>query len=637
MLSLPVRRMPVGAEVHGDGVHFRVWAPGRRRVTVVLEDGGRATELLPEEDGYFSGDCARARTGTLYRFRLDGGANPLPDPASRFQPKGPHGPSAVVDGSRFEWTDTGWRGVSLPGQVLYEMHVGTFTPEGSYAAAARELPWLRDLGVTVVELMPLAEFPGRFGWGYDGVDLFAPSHLYGEPDELRRFVDRAHAVGIGVILDVVYNHLGPAGNYLEQFAPAYFTDRYETEWGRAINFDGAGAAHVREFFAENAAYWIREFHFDGLRLDATQSIFDASDEHVLVTIGRRAREAAAGRDIILVAENEPQHVRLVRPVSQRGYGLDALWNDDLHHTLVVAASGRREAYYGDHAGAPQEIVSAAKWGYLLQGQHYRWQGKRRGTPALDLPPAAFVAFLENHDQVANSGTGRRLHQTTTEGRYRALSALILLWPGTPMLFQGQEFASSRPFFYFADHEPELAAMVREGRAAFLSQFPSLADLARRGLLADPADVATFEACRLDWSERDRNAAVVALYRDLLALRRGAAAFRAQAHRGVDGAVLGPAAFALRYFDGPPGVWQPGRSAGEVTAGDRLLLVNLGIELRLEAAPEPLLAPPEGSRWDVEWSSEDPAYRGGGTPPIETDRGWHVPGHAAIVLRPVRDS
>jgi maltooligosyltrehalose trehalohydrolase len=392
---------------------------------------------------------------------------------------------------------------------------------------------------------------------------------------------------------------------------------------------------VREFFVENAVYWIREYHFDGLRLDATQSIFDESDEHVLAALGRRAREAAAGRDIILVAENEPQHVGLVRPIAQGGYGLDALWNDDLHHTLVVAATGRREAYYSDHAGTPQEIVSAAKWGYLLQGQFYRWQGKRRGTPALDLPPTAFVAFLENHDQVANSGTGRRLHQVTTPGRYRALSALMLLWPGTPMLFQGQEFASSRPFFYFADHARELSSKVRTGRTDFLSQFPSLADLARRGLLADPDDAATFEACKLDWSERERHADVVSLHRELLTLRRETAAFRAQAHRGVDGAVIGPEAFVLRYFDGPPGVW---RAAGNANAagGDRLLVVNLGLALALEAAPEPLLAPPEGCRWELAWSSEHPDYGGGGTPAIETNRGWRVPGHAAVVLRPIVD-
>jgi maltooligosyltrehalose trehalohydrolase len=434
-----------------------------------------------------------------------------------------------------------------------------------------------------------------------------------------------------VILDVVYNHLGPDGNYLKAFSPAYFTDRYENEWGDAINFDGPDAGPVREFMIENAAYWIREFHFDGLRLDATQCIFDASDEHVIAAMATRVRQEAAPRSVIVVAENEPQHARLVRRRTAGGFGVDALWNDDLHHTTIVAATGRSEAYYSDHAGAPQEFVSAAKWGYLLQGQRYRWQGKRRGTASLDIEPARFVAFLENHDQVANSAHGRRLHQLTTPGRYRALSALILLWPGTPMLFQGQEFASSRPFVYFADHAPTLAAKVARGRAEFLSQFPSVSDRAIRDALPDPAAADTFAASVLDLREREAHAPVVALHRDVLRLRRETPAFRAQAYRGVDGAVLGAEAFALRYFDGAPGEPQ---DPADRRRGDRLLLVNLGRDLHLEAAPEPLLAPPEGCHWAVEWSSEAREYDGAGTPPIEDEaHGWHLPGHAAVVLRP----
>jgi len=510
--------------------------------------------------------------------------------------------------------------------------VGTFTPEGTWAAAGRELPWLKALGVTCVEMMPIAEFPGRFGWGYDGVDLFAPARAYGRPDDLRAFVDRAHALGLGVILDVVYNHLGPDGNYLKEFSAAYFTDRYTNEWGDAINFDGPGSRAVREFVVENAAYWVREFHFDGLRLDATQCIFDASDEHVIAELAARVRQEAAPRAVILVAENEPQHARLVRPRAAGGYDLDALWNDDLHHTAVVAATGRSEAYYSDHAGAPQELISAAKWGYLLQGQRYRWQKQRRGTASLDVEPARFVAFVENHDQVANSARGRRLHQLTTPGRYRALSALLLLWPGTPMLFQGQEFASSRPFLYFADHEPALASEVARGRAEFLAQFPSVADRAITRTLADPAAPQTFAQCVLDLRERDTHAPVVALHRDLLRLRRESAAFRAQSYRGVDGAVLGPEAFLLRYFDGPPG---QAHDPAAVDRGDRLLIVNLGRNLDLDAAPEPLLAPPAGCRWAVQWSSEAPEYDGAGTPAIEDEtRGWHLPAHAAVVLRPV---
>jgi maltooligosyltrehalose trehalohydrolase len=306
---MPTRRLPIGAEPHGDGTHFRVWAPRARTLNVQGATGG-ATSLKPEGNGYFSG-VAPLGPGACYRYRLDDEQS-YPDPGSRFQPEGPHGPSMVVDPEAFRWTDGQWRGVARPGQVIYEMHVGTFTREGTWQAAARELPELARLGITIVEMMPVAEFAGRFGWGYDGVALFAPTRLYGGPDDLRHFVDRAHAVGIGVLLDVVYNHLGPDGNYLAAFAPEYFTDRYANEWGQAVNFDGRDAEPVREFFTANAAYWIDEFHMDGLRLDATQQMFDASPRHVLVDIVRHARAAARGRSILLVAENEPQDARLAR-------------------------------------------------------------------------------------------------------------------------------------------------------------------------------------------------------------------------------------------------------------------------------------------------------------------------------------
>jgi maltooligosyltrehalose trehalohydrolase len=621
------RRLPIGAEIlPSGGVHFRVWAPRRRRVEVVLEGGGAsprrepaAVALEPEGGGYFSGRASAAGAGSLYRFRLDGEPALYPDPAARFQPEGVHGPSQVIDPGAFRWTDGGWRGVRLRGQVLYEMHVGTFTRAGTWEAAARELPELAALGVTVLEVMPVAEFPGRFGWGYDGVDLFAPTRLYGTPDDFRRFVDRAHAAGLGVILDVVYNHFGPDGNYLKQYAADYFTDRYENEWGEAINFDGPNAGPVREFFAANAAYWVDEFHLDGLRLDATQQIFDSSPDNILAVLARRVRAAARGRATLLVAENEPQETRLVRPPEQGGYGLDCLWNDDFHHSATVALTGHNEAYYTDYLGRPQEFVSAAKWGYLYQGQRYQWQKKRRGTPALDLGPAHFVTFTQNHDQVANSGRGQRCHELTSPGRFRALTALLLLGPGTPMLFQGQEFAASGPFLYFADHKPDLAKLVCKGRAEFLAQFRSLAAPEVQDCLPRPDEAATFERCKLDFAERERHKPLYDLHRDLLRLRREEPAFRAQRPRGLDGAVLGDAAFVLRYFA------EDGR--------DRLLLVNLGRDLRLDPAPEPLLAPPAGAAWDILWSSEDPRYGGNGTAPLDTEANWIIPGEAAVVLQP----
>jgi maltooligosyltrehalose trehalohydrolase len=613
------RRLPIGAEYQGDGrTHVRVWAPAASRVDVVVGGGSTATALAAEADGYFSG-VVEAAPGDRYQFRLGDDAHLYPDPASRYQPDGPHAASQIVDPSAFEWTDTGWRGAELRGQVIYELHVGTFTPDGTLAAAIAELAELARLGITMIEVMPIAEFDGRFGWGYDGVDLFAPFHHYGAPDDLRRFVDAAHHHGIAVILDVVYNHFGPVGNYLRAFSPAYFSDRYENEWGDAINFDGENAGPVRELVVSNAGYWIDEYHVDGLRLDATQQIFDASPEHVLAAIGRRAREVAGDRSIVLVAENEPQETRLVRPAAEDGYGLDGLWNDDFHHSAMVALTGRREAYYSDTQGDPQELISAAKYGYLFQGQHYYWQRNRRGTPAWGLPPHAFVAFLQNHDQVANSARGARGHELTSPGRWRAMTAFLLLGPSTPMLFQGQEFGSAAPFLYFADFEDAaLAAAVKRGRAEFLTQFPSIVEYERVAALDDPGDPATFERCKLDRGERERNGHVVALHRDLLRLRRDDAAFAVRDRCDLDGCVLSASAFALRFFT-------PGH------ADDRVLVVNLGPELLRRSFAEPLLAPPRGCDWTVRWSSEQPAYGGAGMADPWPDEYWRIPAESAMVL------
>lgn len=605
------RRLPCGVEVQPGGIHARVWAPSVTSVDLVLLRGDRRIPLTREPDGHFSAFVSEAGDGDRYWFALDG-ERPRPDPCSRCQPEGPHGPSAVVDPDRFAWSDEGWPGVRREGNILYEMHVGTFTPDGTWRAATEELPRLAELGITVIEMMPVAEFAGRFGWGYDGVDLYAPTHLYGEPDDLRAFVDRAHALGIGVILDVVYNHLGPDGNYLSEFSADYFTDKYENDWGAAINFEGPAPA--REFFVANAGYWIDEFHFDGLRLDATQDIEDASDPHVLAEIAAHARRMAEPRTILLIGENEPQDVRLVTPAADGGYGLDALWNDDFHHTAVTALTGRREAYYHDYKGTPQELLSCAKYGFLYQGQYYPWQKGRRGTPTLGLPARSFVTFLENHDQVANSAFGRRLNQIACPGRLRALTALLLLGPGQPMLFQGQEYWSTAPFLYFADHKEELRAPITEGRREFLRQFDTISDPEVEGRLPPPLDGATFLRTRLDPAECARNAEAVALHRDLIALRREDPVVAAG---DVDGAVLGPEVLLLRYFGGEH--------------GDRLLILNLGCDLDLVPAPEPLLAPPLDCEWTLQWSSESVRYGGQGTAPIHPEREWHLPGETAVLL------
>lgn len=610
--------MPAGAEPVPSGVHFRVWAPEHEQIELILSDPSLAVRLEREGSGYFSALVRQAKAGTRYRYRIDGGET-YPDPISRFQPEGPHGPSEVIDPDAFRWSDDSWGGVKLNGQVIYEMHAGTFTPEGIWASAAAKLEFLRDTGITVIEVMPVSEFPGQFGWGYDGVQPFAPTRLYGAPDDFRCFVDRAHAVGLGVILDVVYNHFGPDGNYFGQFSKHYFTDRHKTDWGSAINFDSDDSGPVRDMVTSNAAYWIREFHLDGLRLDATQNIYDDSKDHILAALGRCARDAAGKRSIIIVAENEPQQVKLVRPAERRGYGLDMLWNDDYHHTAMVALSGHTEAYYSDYKGSPQEFISAMKYGYLYQGQWYNWQKKRRGTSGFGVPPAAFVTFTQNHDQIANSARGLRCREISDPGTFRAITAVTLLGPGTPMLFQGQEFGASAPFFYFADHAPELSRLVRDGRTDFMAQFVTAGTPEMAGYIPDPGNRETFERSKLDWSEVQKNQAMHQFHRDLLRLRREDPVLREQRAGGVDGAVLGPAAFVLRYF-------------GE-HGQDRLLVVNLGTDLNLSPAPEPLLAPPEDHGWTVKWSSENPGYGGCGTPPLETEQNWWIPGRAAVLLEP----
>jgi maltooligosyltrehalose trehalohydrolase len=618
------RRFAVGAEALGElGTHFRVWAPAASRVSVV--ERGRADDrrtrehpLRREPTGYFAALVAGLGAGAQYSFRLDDTNVLYPDPASRFQPDGPHGPSEIVDPTRYAWKETGFAGPPQRGQVIYELHVGTFTQEGTYLAAERELSRLAALGVTTIELLPLAEFPGDFGWGYDGVALWAPTHLYGPPDALRAFIDSAHAQRIAVILDVVYNHLGPDGNYLDRFASDYFTDRHANEWGKALNFDGPNSGPVREFFRENAAYWIDEYRLDGLRLDATQMIIDDSPRHVLAELTARARAAgrAQGRAVFVCAENEPQDPRFVADSAQGGYGCDALWNDDFHHTAVVAMTGRREAYYYDYTGSSQELISALKWGYLFQGQHYAWQRKRRGRPALAVEAHHFVSYLENHDQVANSLRGDRLSQLTSPATLRAMTALWLLSPPTPMLFQGQEYGTTVPFRYFADHRGELAERVRAGRREFVQQFQSVREGVADAELLAPHDRISFEQCKLHAGASDPHGSMWALHRDLLLLRKTDPAFCRQRAELVHGAVLGAKAFLLRFF---------------CDEGDRLIVVNLGMDLVLEPAPEPLLAPPAGSDWHLLLSSEDAKYGGLGYRAPHTDGRWTLSASATYVL------
>jgi maltooligosyltrehalose trehalohydrolase len=620
------RRYPIGAEIISKNeTHFRVWAPKANMLEVVLESSAdRSAErtfhsLAREPDGYFSGTVS-CGAGARYRFRLNGSENFHPDPASRFQAEGPHGSSYVVNPFAFKWTDANWRGVKLAGQVIYEFHVGTFTPDGTWRAAAEKLELLKDDGVTLLEMMPIADFPGRFGWGYDGVDLFAPSHLYGTPEDLRAFIDRAHALGLGVILDVVYNHFGPDGNYLGVYSDDYMNRERENEWGESINFDGENCGPVREFFITNGRYWIEEFHFDGFRFDATQSIFDRSEEYIAGAIGRAARAAAAERSIVLFAENERQEAKMVRSRQEGGDDLDGLWNDDWHHAALVALTGRNEAYYTDYTGCPQEFISAAKYGYLYQGQSYSWQEAPRGYPTLGLKAKAFVSFLENHDQVSNSAAGDRVRLQTSPGRYRAMTALLLLGPWTPLLFQGEEFGASTPFFYFSEvGDEKLREAVRKGRFEFLAQFPSAASREVQAHLPLPHEIETFNRCKIDWSEREKNRAFSDLHRDVIKLRREDSRLRLQEEGGMDGAVLRSQSFLLRYF---------GKQND-----DRLLVVNLGGREEITPASEPLLAPLPDCEWEVLWTSESHRYGGPGQVDMATDEKWILPAEAAVVFRP----
>lgn len=604
-----------------DGVHFRVWAPQASCVEVVVEDMPDPLPLTRAAAGYFEGTSTALGAGALYRYRVDG-SGPYPDPCSRYQPQGPHGPSLVVDPNAYQWGDAHWRGIELRGQVIYELHVGTFTPEGTFDAAIEKLQHLVAVGITVIELMPLAECPGRWNWGYDGVNLFAPYHVYGDHDACKRFVDAAHACGLAVILDVVYNHLGPDGNYLSCFSPHYFSKKYQTEWGEPLNVDGEQAHGARDFIIGNACYWVREFHFDGFRLDATQSIFDASRPHIIAELIEQARVAAGERQIIFIAENEPQRAEHLRPQAEGGLGLDAMWNDDYHHSARVALTGSRDGYYHDYLGTPQELLSAVKRGFLYQGQFYPWQKAARGSP---LPrhwnAAALVIFLQNHDQVANTFSGVRCRELTSEGRLRALTALTLLAPQTPLLFMGQEFGARTPFIFFADHPEELAAKVHQGRREFMSQFRAEATPQAQAAIPPPKAEESFMRSKLDWNEAQHNREWLQLHHDLLQLRREDAAIAMQDVSAIEGAVLSSAAFVLRWFD--------------ATHGDRLLVVNIGKECFLEPPSEPLLAPPSQHSWTLLWSSDDTAYGGRGalSPTGTTDEpGWRLTAESAVLLK-----
>ncbi len=599
---------PLGATLTSAGVAFCVWAPERRQVIVAVE-GGPAAPLRPLPGGYHGGVVPGLRPGARYQYLLDGDG-PFPDPCSRSQPDGPHGPSAVVDPAAFPWTDAAWPGLRREGLVIYELHTGAFTEEGTFDAIIPDLARLRDLGVTAIELMPVAAFPGRWNWGYDGVSLFAPSATYGGPDGLRRLVDAAHATGLGVILDAVYNHLGPDGNYTGAFSPHYTTNRHHTPWGDALNFDGPHSRPVRDFVCAAAVHWITEYHLDGLRLDAVHAIFDRSTPHILRELTERTRAAAAFRSIVVIAESEENDVRLIRS-TPGGYGLDGVWADDFHHAVRVRLTGEREGYYSGFAGTAAEIARAVAEGFIYQGQATP-EGTPRGTTVTDEPAAAFVFCIQNHDQVGNRAEGEPLAALISRDAFAATSALLLLAPETPLLWMGQEYGATTPFLYFTDHAEELGKLVTQGRREEFAAFSAFHDPARRARIPDPQAEATFRRSKLEREERARNVPLEGLYRDLLTLRRDDAVLRRQDRATLRVCAPTDGAVAIRF------------GAGSETR--RLLLANLG--------PAAFVPWPDQDRgpWRTLLWTGDIRYGGsGGEPPSAAAGGIALPEFTAVLL------
>jgi maltooligosyltrehalose trehalohydrolase len=510
----------LGASVDPNGTQFRVWAPAARSVDVVFADPRQASvRMKAGPDGYFERYVPGVAPGTTYWYRLDGDRL-LPDPVSRFQPLGVHGPSEVVDLSSFAWSDADWRGAAKGELIIYELHVGTFSAAGTFDGVRERLPDLVDLGVSAIELMPIADFHGARNWGYDGVDLFAPARAYGRPADLQRLVDAAHGLGLAVILDVVYNHFGPEGAYVGAFAPQFFTERHHTPWGRAINLDGPGSREVRRFLIENARQWVGDYHVDGLRLDATHALIDDSPIHFLRELSTRLREMRPG--VLLIAEDERRLPELIRPAGHAGWGLDACWSDDFHHHVRRRLAGDREGYYAPYTGRAEDIALTIDRGWWRRHSLEGGTLRAESAPASsDEAKTSFVFCLQNHDQVGNRAFGGRLHHQIEPEAFRAATALLLLGPETPLLFMGQEWAASTPFLYFTDFPEPLGHQVTIGRRAEFAAFTAFADPVLRARIPDPQAAATFEASKLRWDERSRPAhgGVLRLHRHLLRLRR----------------------------------------------------------------------------------------------------------------------
>ncbi len=584
---------PPGAFPTDAGVRYRVWAPEKRSAEAIVNGGMRTVPLLPTDDGFFQGTDADGRAGDLYKFRLDGDEGlTFPDPVSRYQPEGVHGPSMVIKPGTYLWkNEPPPRPATLYSLVFYELHIGTFTTEGTFAAAIGRLDDLVDLGVNTIEIMPLADFPGRWNWGYDGVFLYAPSRAYGHPDDLRALIDAAHARGLLVVLDAVYNHLGPDGNYLGAYTKNYFNPAHSTPWGDALNFDGAHNVPVRQFFIGNIIYWMEEFRFDGFRLDAVHAILDDSDTHILAELA----SAVHARGGFVMAEDERNAAFLAEPRDAGGSGLDGLWADDFHHSVRVALTGEKEAYLANYVGTGRELADTLVHGWHFRGQATPTSNRARGTPCDHLPPHAFVYCISNHDQVGNRAFGERLSFSASPHAYRAANALLCVVPYTPLIFQGQEWGATTPFLYFTDHNEELGRLVTEGRRKEFAGFAAFGDAKSSQEIPDPQAESSFLQSKLRWEEMPigGHAKMRALYREALRLRREEKAILARHDRAKWQVVsLGENTVAIAYTD--------------VKAGEMCMVV-----VNLRGGDTHAAMIDEGPPVEVIFSSNDARYGGDG--------------------------
>lgn len=588
---------PQGAEIISSGVQYRIWAPIADPVEALILSRDsqvlREVPLARDTDGYFHGVDPHGKSGDLYKFRLNGGQS-FPDPASRFQPYGVHGPSMVIDPGAYRWGDAGWRRPGLRDFVIYELHVGTFTPEGTFRSAIDRLPYVRDLGVTAIELMPLADFAGERNWGYDGVCIYAPAHAYGTPDDLRVLVDAAHGLGLTVILDVVYNHYGPDGNYLACYIGDYLDESEKTPWGGAIRYGFPEFRPLRAFVSGNPAYWMREFHIDGFRLDATHAIVDHSERHILKEL--TATIHAGGG--FAIAEDARNEAALLLPEEEGGYGFDGVWADDFHHIVRVGNTHENEGYLAGFKGTAAELVDTLHYGWLYRGQLSDGRGKKRGTDPSHIPPQRFVHCISNHDQVGNRAFGERFRQAISREAYLASSALLCLTPYTPLLFMGQEWAASAPFLFFTDHTEELGKLVTEGRREEFKDFEAFRNPETRARIPDPQSMETFQSSKLDWGELDKQSKLqtLELYRACLALRNSEPAFRPTSRDAWEVKEVGDGIGALRLKGG---------------SADWLVLFDLTGGHEASLKDEPICSPSSRGTWTVVLSTNEQRFGGNG--------------------------